>query len=72
MRRWARANLAVISGSNPNLTPETSESTTLGFVWSPGFAEGLNVSLDWWNIELTDTITGLGGQTILRCSCAFR
>ena len=45
-----------LSGSNPNLTPETSESQTLGFVWSPTFAEGLNLSLDWWNIRIDNTI----------------
>ncbi|MBF6024208.1 TonB-dependent receptor plug domain-containing protein [Lysobacter niastensis] len=45
-----------LSGSNPNLTPETSESKTLGFVWSPTFAEGLNMSLDWWNIRIDNTI----------------
>ena len=45
-----------ISGSNPDLTPETSESKTLGFVWSPSFAEGLNMSLDWWNIRIENTI----------------
>ncbi|MGO4222539.1 TonB-dependent receptor plug domain-containing protein [Lysobacter sp. TAF61] len=45
-----------LSGSNPNLTPETSESKTLGFVWSPTFAEGLNLTLDWWNIRIDNTI----------------
>ncbi len=45
-----------LSGSNPALTPETSESKTLGLVWSPGFVEGLNLSLDWWNINIENTI----------------
>ncbi|MET3931346.1 TonB-dependent receptor [Lysobacter soli] len=44
------------SGSNPNLIPETSESKTLGVVWSPEFVQGLNVSLDWWKIRIDDTI----------------
>ncbi|MFC3814920.1 TonB-dependent receptor domain-containing protein [Lysobacter sp. GCM10012299] len=44
------------SGSNDQLIPETSESKTLGTVWSPGFIEGLNVSLDWWQIRIDDTI----------------
>ncbi|UNK50784.1 TonB-dependent receptor [Lysobacter sp. S4-A87] len=48
--------VAFFSGSNPNLIPETSESKTLGTVWSPGFIEGLNVSLDWWTIRIDDTI----------------
>ncbi|MBO7941640.1 TonB-dependent receptor, partial [Streptomyces sp. S9] len=48
--------VAFFSGSNPNLIPETSKSRTLGVVWSPGFVEGLNASLDWWKIKIEDTI----------------
>jgi iron complex outermembrane receptor protein len=44
------------SGSNDQLIPETSESKTLGVVWSPEFVQGLNVSLDWWKIRIDDTI----------------
>lgn len=44
------------SGSNPNLTPETSKSKTVGLVWSPTFAQGLNLSLDWFNIRIENTI----------------
>ena len=44
------------AGSNPDLLPETSESKTLGLVWSPGFAQGLNLSLDWWQIRVESTI----------------
>ena len=52
----AQTPVAFFSGSNPNLLPETSESKTFGLVWSPDFLEGLNVSLDWWNIRIEDTI----------------
>ena len=34
-------------GGNPNLLPET-RSKTLGFVYSPSWLEGFDVSLDWW------------------------
>ncbi len=44
------------SGSNPNLTPELAKSKTLGFVYSPAYAQGLTVGLDWWNIKITDTV----------------
>lgn len=44
------------SGSNPLLQPETSETTTVGFVWSPEFVENLNVVFDWWNIKIEDTM----------------
>jgi len=42
--------------SNPELQPETSISKTLGFVYSPSWARGLNVSLDWWKIKLDSVI----------------
>jgi iron complex outermembrane receptor protein len=48
--------IAFTQGSNPTLTPEESESKTLGLVWSPEFAEGLNIALDWWNIRIDNTI----------------
>jgi len=46
------------SGSTPTLTPETSTSKTVGLVWSPSFAQGLNLSLDWWSIKIENTIVG--------------
>lgn len=50
--RTCRSFLAV----RQPLTPETSTSKTLGLVWSPGFLNGLNASLDWWNIRIENTI----------------
>jgi len=43
--------------SNPDLNPETSISKSLGFVYSPSWARGFNVSLDWWKIKLDNTIS---------------
>lgn len=57
--------VAFTSGSNPTLTPETAVSKTLGVVWSPEFVEGLNLSLDWWNIRIENTIVADGPTTIL-------
>ncbi|GAA4860485.1 TonB-dependent receptor plug domain-containing protein [Luteimonas vadosa] len=56
--------IRISTGGNPNLLPETSVSKTLGFVYSPSFIEGFDISLDWWNIRLEDTITGFSGQFI--------
>ena len=44
-------------GGNPDAGPETSTSTTLGLVYSPSFAEGLDIALDWWNIEIENALT---------------
>lgn len=48
--------IAFTQGNNPALIPEQSKSQTIGFVWSPTFATGLNFSLDWWKIRITDSI----------------
>ena len=55
-----------ISGSDPNLLPETSESRTVGVVWSPRWVQGLDISLDWYNYQLTDMIIEDSVDRILR------
>ena len=40
----------------PNLTPETATSKTAGMVWSPKWVDGLDFSLDWYNVHIEDTI----------------
>jgi iron complex outermembrane receptor protein len=42
--------------SNPNAGPETATTRTLGFVYSPSYVDGLDIQLDWWQIELENTI----------------
>ncbi|ALN84518.1 TonB-dependent receptor [Lysobacter capsici] len=54
-----------LSGSNDQLVPETSTSKTFGIVWSPGFVENLNLSLDWWNIKIENAITGDSPSQVL-------
>ena len=44
-------------GGNPNAGPETSESMTLGFVYSPSYAPGLDISVDWWQIEIEGALS---------------
>jgi len=55
-----------ISGSNANLKPETSKSTTFGMVWSPRWVQGLDVSLDWYKYEISDMIIADSVDRILR------
>jgi outer membrane receptor protein involved in Fe transport len=51
-----------------DLTEETADTVTAGFVWSPEFADGLTISVDWYSIEIEDGIGTLGRQTALdRC-----
>ena len=58
-------SIDIISGGNPNLFSESSDSYTAGFVWQPTFAEGLNVSVDYYNIEIEDAILFVDPQDIL-------
>ena len=57
-------SIDTISGGNPDLTPEESESTTVGIVWTPDFIEGLSVTVDYYDIEITDAIIQVAAQDI--------
>ena len=57
--------IRITVGGNPDLQPELSTSKTLGFVYSPGFVQGLDISLDWWQVEIDDAIFLQTGQAIL-------
>ncbi|MDX1570132.1 MAG: TonB-dependent receptor [Xanthomonadales bacterium] len=65
----ANAQIRITVGSNPNLQPETSESTTFGFVYSPSWLDGFDLTVDYFEIELDNAIGATGPQTILN-SCA--
>ena len=68
---YAQTNsqIRITIGGNELLEPEESESMTYGVVWNPSFIEGLSVTADFYNIEVTNNIGTLGAQTILN-SCA--
>ena len=51
-------------GGNPDLGPEKSESLSIGVVYSPEFIEGFSVTLDYYDLEITDVIGSLGMGTI--------
>lgn len=53
------------SGSNPLLQPETSETTTIGFVYSPEFLENASVVVDWWSVKIEDTMVSDSANAIL-------
>lgn len=57
--------IRITEGGNPDLQPETSTTLTLGFVYSPSWIEGLDITLDWWNVEIENTITTFDGQAIV-------
>jgi len=55
---------AVTVGGNPNLQPETSDNYTAGLVYTPSWLANFALYVDWYRIELEDTITAVGAQTI--------
>jgi iron complex outermembrane recepter protein len=57
--------IRITTGGNPDLEPETAESVTLGGVWSPDFVPGLTLMLDYYEIEMNNTISSIGAQSIL-------
>jgi outer membrane receptor protein involved in Fe transport len=59
------ATLSFSQGGNPNLTPERSDSYTLGAVFEPRFVPGLSITVDYYNIRVSNLIATLGAQTIL-------
>ncbi len=49
-----------LQGGNPNLTPEESDTYSYGVVFTPRFAPGLAVTVDYFDIDIQDTITTFG------------
>jgi outer membrane receptor protein involved in Fe transport len=50
-------------GGNPNTQPEESESFNFGVIVNP--LENLTVYVDYYDVEITDTISSIGSQLIL-------
>jgi len=61
----ANAQIRITGGGNADVSPETARTKTLGLVYSPSWADGLDLYLDWYNIQITDIIGPASGQFIL-------
>ena len=53
--------ISQVSGGNPNIGPEESDTTTFGLVLQPRFVPGLAFSVDYFKINLDGAIAPLGG-----------
>lgn len=58
-------SLEIVSGGNPDLREETSNSFTVGGVFQPDFIPGLSLSVDYFDIEVKNVIAAVGAQTIV-------
>jgi iron complex outermembrane receptor protein len=47
---------------NPALTPEVAKTTTAGFVYRPSWLPRFNVSVDYYDIKITNVITQVDGD----------
>ncbi|MBY6064404.1 TonB-dependent receptor [Pseudidiomarina sediminum] len=52
-------------GGNPNLKPEDAETFTAGFVWDVSFVENLQLTVDYYNIDVKNAIQTIPGSTKL-------
>jgi outer membrane receptor protein involved in Fe transport len=52
------------SGGNPNINPEISYTTTFGATFSPKFIRGFNVSVDYYDIDISGAITTLSASNL--------
>lgn len=49
-------------GGNADLQPEDADTFTVGAVWEPSFVSGLSLTLDYWEIEIADSIQQIPGS----------
>ena len=71
----ANTQIAVATGGNPNLDPETADSTTAGLVYSPSWAENqswaerMDFGFTYYDHSVDDSIQPIDAQTQLtRCA----
>ena len=58
-------------GGNTALEPETSDTISYGLVFTPRFAPGLSVSIDYFDIEVEDLISTFGSANTLDACYEF-
>ena len=59
-----------LSGGNPDLQPEKSDTYTAGFVFTPTFLRGFSLTVDWFDIQVNGLIqAGVGGANVTEQQC---
>jgi outer membrane receptor protein involved in Fe transport len=54
-----------LTGGNPHLKPEVSDTRTIGVVFTPTFIDGFNATIDYYAINVSDYIGTYGAQAVL-------
>ena len=66
----SRIQFLTVTGGNPELKAETSDSISAGLVWTPGFVSGLMLSADYFRIE-QDNVVSSSAQFIVDQNARF-
>jgi outer membrane receptor protein involved in Fe transport len=53
-----------VSGGNLDLRPEKSDTVSLGLILSPSFLDGLDITFDYFNIQIEDAIQSKGAAVV--------
>ncbi|KGJ99292.1 TonB-dependent receptor [Thalassotalea sp. ND16A] len=64
------SNVQITTGGNNLLQPETSENTSFGLIYMPTFFDDFSITVDWYDIDIDNTISEFGSQNILDL-CAY-
>lgn len=59
------ASLPFLTGGNPLLNEETSDSYTIGLVYQPNFIPGFTFTVDYYNITIDSVIAAVGANAVL-------
>lgn len=53
------------SGGNARLNPEVADTQVIGLVYEPSWLQGLQLSTDWYEVDVDDAVSTLGAQRIV-------
>lgn len=66
----SNGNYILETSGNRNLTPEESEQTSFGIVFTP--IESLTITVDWWEIDTVDTVGVFSDENESRLDAVLR
>jgi outer membrane receptor protein involved in Fe transport len=64
-RNQAQSTITLTNAGNPDLRPEAADTTVVGLVYQPRWAEGLRMSVDAYEVDISDSIATLGAQRVV-------
>jgi iron complex outermembrane recepter protein len=59
------STITLTTAGNPNLDPEVADTTVFGLVYQPSWARALRMSMDWYDVDISDSIATLGAQRVV-------